>query len=62
MPIYRYTCPKCGKEEKFLHRINEKLEFHCPECKIKMEKTIPSKVGIKFNQGGFYATDTKKQR
>jgi putative FmdB family regulatory protein len=49
MPIYRYICPKCGKEEKFLHRINEKLEFHCPICKSKMEKTIPSKVGIKFN-------------
>lgn len=62
MPIYRYVCKNCGQEKVELHSINDNPEIKCPKCNTKMEKSIPSKVGLKFNQEGFYITDNQKQR
>lgn len=40
MPIYDYTCPKCGKEKK-----NEISVPLCDKCKIVMKKEFPTRVG-----------------
>ena len=33
MPIYEYTCEKCGNRfDKFVRSANTKQEITCPEC------------------------------
>ena len=32
MPIYEYSCGKCGKVFKYLHRSFDEAKPPCPEC------------------------------
>ena len=48
MPIYVYTCPKCGakleKKEPYNSRVAK-----CPDCKVDMRRVIqPSGIVFKF--------------
>ena len=61
MPIYRYRCEKCGKEEEIFFRktsASEK-EQNCSSCGGRLEKII-APAAIMFKGSGFYITDYAK--
>lgn len=59
MPLYEYTCPKCGEFE-FHHKIGEDLTV-CPLCQSQVKKLISSGI-FDLKGDGFYANDYKKKR
>lgn len=58
MPMYRYTCSKCGNEEVHLHNLNDNPSISCSKCGNLMNRSI-GRVGIVFKGSGFYVTDNK---
>jgi putative FmdB family regulatory protein len=58
MPIYEYSCPKCGVFER-LQKFSEPNLEHCPTCGEKVRKLIGRNVGIVFKAGGYYASDNR---
>jgi putative FmdB family regulatory protein len=60
MPLYDFTCPACGHQEKDrLTRISE-TEVECPQCQAQMKKDLTAHSGysIKGNNG---ASERPKQ-
>ena len=55
MPIYEYTCQKCGTFE-VTQRIIEKALTKCATCKSKVKKLI-SKTSFQLKGTGWYITD-----
>lgn len=55
MPIYEYTCQKCGTFE-VTQRITEKPLGKCPTCKGKVKKLI-SNTSFQLKGTGWYITD-----
>lgn len=55
MPIYEYSCPKCG-EFDVMQKITEKPLKKCPTCKGKVSKLI-SNPAFHLKGGGWYITD-----
>jgi putative FmdB family regulatory protein len=55
MPIYEYSCPKCGEFE-MTQRITEGPLKKCPTCKSKVRKLISS-TSFQLKGSGWYATD-----
>ena len=55
MPIYEYSCPKCGEFE-VTQRITEEPLKKCPTCKSKVRKLI-SNTSFQLKGSGWYATD-----
>lgn len=55
MPIYEYTCQKCGTFE-VTQRITEKPLGKCPTCKGKIKKLI-SNTSFQLKGTGWYITD-----
>lgn len=53
MPLYVYECPKCKKTQEEFHGMEEKPEFICPECKLKMKRKLGSIAGLHFKAPGF---------
>ena len=53
MPIYEYTCKKCGKDFDLLQSVHEHdpAKIRCPECKSKKVERRWSRV---------YAVTSKK--
>ena len=60
LPIYEYSCPKCGVFEHF-QKINDPVLETCPHCGKKVKKLIGRNVGIVFKAGGFYASDHRSE-
>jgi putative FmdB family regulatory protein len=60
LPIYEYSCPKCGVFEH-LQKINDPALETCPQCGKKVKKLIGRNVGILFKAGGFYASDHRSE-
>ena len=55
MPIYEYSCQKCGTFE-VTQRIIEKALTKCPTCKSKVKKLI-SNTSFQLKGTGWYITD-----
>lgn len=55
MPIYEYSCQKCGVVE-VTQRITEKPLAKCPSCKSKVKKLI-SNTSFQLKGTGWYVTD-----
>lgn len=55
MPIYEYSCPKCG-EFDVMQKITDGPLKKCPTCKSKVSKLI-SNPAFHLKGGGWYITD-----
>lgn len=55
MPIYEYSCDKCGTFE-LSRRITDKPLRRCPTCKGKVRKLISS-TSFQLKGSGWYETD-----
>jgi putative FmdB family regulatory protein len=60
VPIYEYSCPRCGVFDK-TQRVSEAALTECPVCRSPVSRVI-SAVGIQFKGSGFYATDTAAKK
>lgn len=56
MPIYEYTCQKCGHHLEVMQKMSDKPLSKCPECKGKLEK-IFSQTAVQFKGSGWYVSD-----
>lgn len=55
MPIYEYTCPRCGEFE-VMQRISEDPLKKCPTCGANVTKLI-SRSAFHLKGSGWYITD-----
>jgi len=55
MPIYEYTCQKCGTFE-VTQRITDNALTKCPTCRGKVKKLI-SNTSFQLKGTGWYITD-----
>ncbi len=47
MPMYQYRCDKCGKELEEFHKVDDRNNQICPECKRYMQIVIqPSPIHV----------------
>ena len=47
MPMYQYRCDKCGKELEEFHKVDDRHNQVCPECKRYMQIMIqPSPIHV----------------
>lgn len=60
MPIYEYSCPKCGVFEHF-HKISEPHLKTCPQCECEVKKLIGRNIGVLFKASGYYVSDNRSQ-
>jgi putative FmdB family regulatory protein len=56
MPIYEYTCRKCGAHVEALQKLSDKPLVKCKKCGGKLEKQW-SATGFQFKGSGWYVTD-----
>lgn len=56
MPIYEYTCQKCGHHLEVMQKMSDRPLTRCPECKGKLEK-IFSQTSFQLKGSGWYVTD-----
>ena len=56
MPIYEYTCQKCGRHLEVMQKMSDKPLARCPECKGKLEK-IFSQTSFQLKGSGWYVSD-----
>ena len=62
MPLYEYTCSKCGIIE-VRQNINDAPLKKCPHCDESVEKIMSVTGSPQFTGSGFYQTDyVKKSR
>ena len=60
MPIYEYSCVKCGKTIEVIQKMSDKpLKTHA-KCGGKLTKLI-SRSGFQFKGTGWYVTDYAKK-
>jgi putative FmdB family regulatory protein len=56
MPIYEYSCQKCGRHLEVMQKMSDKPLTRCPECKGKLEK-IFSQTSFQLKGSGWYVSD-----
>jgi putative FmdB family regulatory protein len=56
MPIYEYTCQKCGHHLEVMQKMSDKPLSKCPKCKGKLEK-IFSQTSFQLKGSGWYVSD-----
>src|SRR5215510_395904 len=56
MPIYEYSCQKCGHHLEIMQKMSDKPLTRCPECKGKLEK-IFSQTSFQLKGSGWYVSD-----
>ena len=60
MPLYEYSCEKCGKRFEVLQKFSDEPLTTHPDCGGKVERLVsPSAFHLKG--GGWYATDYVKK-
>lgn len=59
MPIYEYSCTKCGHELEILQKMTDSLLKDCPECGQPTLKKQLSAAGFRLKGTGWYETDFK---
>jgi putative FmdB family regulatory protein len=58
MPIYEYSCPKCGVFECRQKFTDEPVHV-CPTCGEPVKKLIGRNIGIIYNSGGYYVSENR---
>jgi len=58
MPIYVYSCDRCGQTLERRQSIAEAPLVDCPECSGHVHRVIQP-VGVVFKGSGFYVTDNR---
>ena len=56
MPIYEYSCQKCGAHIEVMQKITDKPLARHARCGGKLEKEW-SRTGFQFKGSGWYVTD-----
>lgn len=56
MPIYEYTCKKCGAHMEAMQKLSDKPLVRHAQCGGKLEKEW-SRTGFQFKGTGWYVTD-----
>ena len=57
MPIYEYSCEKCGKVfEEWTRRVDDNTEQVCPECNGAARRIV-SNTSFVLKGGGWYVTE-----
>jgi putative FmdB family regulatory protein len=56
MPIYEYTCKKCGAHMEVMQKVSDKPLARHAKCGGKLEKEW-SRTGFQFKGSGWYVTD-----
>jgi putative FmdB family regulatory protein len=56
MPIYEYSCKKCGAHMEVMQKISDKPLARHAKCGGKLEKEW-SRTGFQFKGSGWYVTD-----
>lgn len=56
MPIYEYSCRKCGAHMEVMQKISDKPLARHAKCGGKLEKEW-SRTGFQFKGTGWYVTD-----
>jgi putative FmdB family regulatory protein len=59
MPIYEYSCEKCGHQTEIMHRISDPNVTECPSCHEQTLVKQVSAAGFRLKGGGWYETDFK---
>ena len=59
MPIYEYSCKKCGKTIEVIQKFSDPPISVCPTCGGAVRKLFSSPA-IQFKGSGFYITDYPK--
>lgn len=60
MPIYVYTCKKCGSEIEKIQRFSDPPIQACPHCQGDLEKILHPPA-LQFKGSGWYITDYAKK-
>ena len=58
MPTYSYRCTECGNAFDIKQSFSDATLTECPACGGALRKVF-SPVGVTFNGGGFYRTDSR---
>lgn len=58
MPTYSYRCTECGNAFDIKQSFSDATLTECPVCGGVLRKVF-SPVGVTFNGGGFYRTDSR---
>lgn len=56
MPIYEYSCKKCGAHMEVMQKVSDKPLARHAKCGGKLEKEW-SRTGFQFKGTGWYVTD-----
>lgn len=56
MPIYEYSCTKCGNIEELFQKITDRPLTKCSQCSGKVHKLI-SQSTFHLKGSGWYVTD-----
>ena len=56
MPIYEYSCQKCGAQMEVMQKVSDKPLARHAKCGGKLEKEW-SRTGFQFKGSGWYVTD-----
>jgi len=56
MPLYEYSCKKCGHRFEVWHPARQSRGRRCPACNNRAHKVFHP-VGIIFKGSGFHTTD-----
>jgi len=59
MPIYEYRCGSCDAPYTKVRGISEtEQDYNCETCNVQLTR-VYSSIGVTFNVGGFYSTDSR---
>jgi putative FmdB family regulatory protein len=58
VPTYSYRCTECGNAFDIKQSFSDDALTECPVCGGVLRKVF-SPVGVTFNGGGFYRTDSR---
>lgn len=56
MPIYKYSCVKCGSHVEVIQKISDPPLKRCARCRGKLAKDV-SRTSFQLKGSGWYATD-----
>jgi putative FmdB family regulatory protein len=56
MPIYKYTCEKCGSHVEVIQKVSDPPLKRCSKCRGKLAKAV-SRTSFQLKGSGWYATD-----
>jgi putative FmdB family regulatory protein len=56
MPIYKYSCEKCGSHVEVIQKVSDPPLKRCAKCRGKLAKVV-SRTSFQLKGSGWYATD-----